>query len=92
MRAFTELGVRRVRLTGGEPLTRRHLPELAARLNALPQLEELSLSTNAVRLKKYAGTLRQAGVRRVNVSLDSLQHEFREQPQKIIRFMSLTGG
>ena len=83
MRAFTELGVRRVRLTGGEPLTRRHLPELAARLNALPQLEDLSLSTNAVRLKKYAAALRQAGVRRVNVSLDSLQPE---------RFAAITGG
>lgn len=83
IRAFTELGVRRVRLTGGEPLTRRHLPELAARLNALPRLEDLSLSTNAVRLKKYAGALRQAGVRRVNVSLDSLQPE---------RFEAITGG
>ena len=83
IRAFTELGVRRVRLTGGEPLTRHKLPELAARLNALPQLEDLSLSTNAVRLKKYAAALRQAGVRRVNVSLDSLRPE---------RFAAITGG
>ncbi|MHB8727738.1 MAG: GTP 3',8-cyclase MoaA [Sulfuricaulis sp.] len=83
IRAFTELGVRRVRLTGGEPLTRRHLPELAARLGALPQLEDLSLSTNAVRLKKFAPALRQAGVRRVNVSLDSLRPE---------RFAAITGG
>ena len=83
IRAFTELGVRRARLTGGEPLTRHKLPELAARLNALPQLEDLSLSTNAVRLKKYAAALRQAGVRRVNVSLDSLRPE---------RFAAITGG
>ncbi|MDO8706306.1 MAG: GTP 3',8-cyclase MoaA [Sulfuricaulis sp.] len=83
IRAFTELGVRRVRLTGGEPLTRQQLPELAARLHALPQLEDLSLSTNGMRLKKYAHALRQAGVQRVNISLDSLQAE---------RFASITGG
>jgi cyclic pyranopterin phosphate synthase len=83
IRAFTELGVRRVRLTGGEPLTRHNLPDLAARLNALPLLDDLSLSTNAVRLKKYAGALRQAGVRRVNVSLDSLRPK---------RFAAITGG
>ena len=83
IRAFTELGVRRVRLTGGEPLTRHHLPELAARLQALPHLEDLSLSTNGMRLKKYARALRQAGVQRVNISLDSLQAE---------RFAKITGG
>ena len=83
IRAFTELGVRRVRLTGGEPLTRHQLPELAARLHALPQLEDLSLSTNGMRLKKYARALRQAGVQRVNISLDSLQAE---------RFATITGG
>jgi len=73
LRAFTELGVYRVRLTGGEPLTRHNLPELAARLNALERLEDLSLSTNGVQLRKHAGALRQAGVQRINVSLDSLQ-------------------
>lgn len=83
IRAFTELGVRRVRITGGEPLTRHRLPELAARLHALPRLEDLSLSTNGVRLKKHARALRQAGVQRVNVSLDSLQPG---------RFAAITGG
>ncbi len=83
IRAFTELGVRRVRLTGGEPLTRRHLPELAMRLHALPHLEDLSLSTNGVQLKKYAPALRRAGVQRVNISLDSLQPG---------RFADITGG
>ncbi|HEX2795806.1 MAG TPA: radical SAM protein, partial [Immundisolibacter sp.] len=52
--AFVRLGVQRIRLTGGEPLVRRDLPELAARLSALPGLTDLSLSTNAVRLDKYA--------------------------------------
>jgi cyclic pyranopterin phosphate synthase len=83
IRAFTELGVRRVRLTGGEPLTRHHLPDLAARLNALPHLEDLSLSTNAVQLKKHAQALFQSGVQRINVSLDSLKPE---------RFTAITRG
>lgn len=83
IRAFTELGVYRVRLTGGEPLTRHNLPELAARLNALPHLEDLSLSTNGVQLKKQAPALKQAGVKRINVSLDSLQ---------LARFAAITGG
>ena len=83
MRAFTEMGVRRIRLTGGEPLSRGRLPELAARLARLPGLDDLSLSTNATRLKKLARPLKQAGVTRLNVSLDSLQPE---------RFTSITGG
>jgi len=83
VRAFTELGVARIRLTGGEPLTRRDLPLLAARLARLPGLEDLSLSTNAVQLKKYAAALYQAGVRRLNVSLDSLRAD---------RFAAITGG
>jgi cyclic pyranopterin phosphate synthase len=73
--AFTRLGVSRVRLTGGEPLTRRDLPALAARLSALPGLKDLSLSTNATRLSKLAGDLKHAGVSRINVSLDSLDTE-----------------
>jgi cyclic pyranopterin phosphate synthase len=79
MHAFTELGVARVRLTGGEPLLRKNVAGLAQRLTALPGLEDLSLSTNAVLLDKLAGPLKQAGVRRINVSLDSLDPErFRE--------------
>ncbi len=83
LRAFAALGVRRVRLTGGEPLTRHGLPELAARLSRLPGVEDLSLSTNAVQLKKFAGVLYRAGVRRLNVSLDSLRPD---------RFAAITGG
>ena len=83
IRAFTELGVRRVRLTGGEPLSRGKLPLLAERLNRLPGLDDLSLSTNATRLKKLAEPLRRAGIARINVSLDSLVAE---------RFAEITGG
>ena len=71
--AFSELGVRRVRLTGGEPLVRKELPKLAARLAALPGVDDLSLSTNASLLTEYAGELREAGVSRINVSLDTLR-------------------
>ncbi|MDP1680304.1 MAG: GTP 3',8-cyclase MoaA [Burkholderiales bacterium] len=71
--AFARLGVSRVRLTGGEPLLRRNLPELAGRLKQLPGLDDLSLSTNATQLDKHADALFQAGVSRINVSLDSLQ-------------------
>ena len=70
--AFTRLGVSRIRLTGGEPLVRRDLPELAGRLAALPGLDDLSLSTNATQLARQAEALRAAGIRRINVSLDSL--------------------
>jgi cyclic pyranopterin phosphate synthase len=66
-------GLKRVRLTGGEPLVRRDLPNLAARLAAIPGIDDLSLSTNATRLHALAAPLKEAGVRRVNVSLDSLR-------------------
>ena len=72
---FARLGTRRVRLTGGEPLLRRNLPELAGRLSALPGLQDLSLTTNATQLAHQAHALRAAGVNRLNVSLDSLQRE-----------------
>lgn len=73
--AFVRLGISHVRLTGGEPLLRAGLPTLAGRLKRLPGLRELSLSTNATQLDKHAQALVQAGVSRINVSLDSLQAE-----------------
>jgi cyclic pyranopterin phosphate synthase len=81
--AFARLGVSKVRLTGGEPLVRRGLSGLAARLARLPGITDLSLSTNAVLLARNAGALRQAGVHRLNVSLDTLRPE---------RFAEITGG
>ena len=70
---FARLGVARVRMTGGEPLLRRNLPDLAARLSALPGMRDLSLSTNATQLTRHATALKQAGVSRINVSLNSLK-------------------
>ncbi len=83
IRAFAELGIGRIRLTGGEPLVRKNLSELAQRLSALPGVEDLSLSTNAVLLQRHARALREAGVSRINVSLDSLRAD---------RFKRITGG
>lgn len=73
--AFTRLGVRKIRLTGGEPLVRRNVMQLVRHIGALPGLRELVLTTNGSRLAELAGELRDAGVRRVNVSLDSLDGE-----------------
>lgn len=69
---FAELGVRKVRVTGGEPLIRRNLAGLVADLAALPGIDDLSLTTNGDQLARFAGTLAAAGLDRVNISLDSL--------------------
>ena len=73
--AFARMGLKRIRLTGGEPLMRKNLPDLVRRLAALPGIDDLSLSTNGTQLAKYAARLRAAGVTRLNVSLDSLERE-----------------
>jgi cyclic pyranopterin phosphate synthase len=76
---FAELGVDRVRLTGGEPLVRRDLPELVRILADSPRLRDLALTTNGVLLAESARVLREAGLHRVTVSLDTLRPErFRE--------------
>ncbi|WP_456417809.1 GTP 3',8-cyclase MoaA [Thiolapillus sp.] len=72
IRLFTELGVDKVRLTGGEPLVRRGLLDFIQQLNDLPGLHDLSLSSNAHLLGEQAQELKDAGVSRVNISLDSL--------------------
>jgi cyclic pyranopterin phosphate synthase len=78
LRAFARLGTRRIRLTGGEPLLRRNVTDLAARIAALPGVDDLSLSTNATTLRRHAQALRQAGVARINVSLDTLDRKCME--------------
>ncbi len=71
--AFSDLGVRKIRLTGGEPLIRNNMLSLVRRLGRLPTLRHLALTTNGSRLGEMAAALRDAGVRSVNVSLDSLR-------------------
>ncbi len=74
-RAFTELGVTKIRLTGGEPLVRRNVLWLAAEIGRLPGLKELVLTTNGSQLEHMAAGLRAANVKRINISLDSLDAE-----------------
>lgn len=81
--AFGALGVSKIRVTGGEPLTRKGLPELIEGLANISSVGDLSMSTNAVRLKKMARPLAKSGLHRVNVSLDSLKAD---------RFAKITGG
>ncbi|WP_116367642.1 GTP 3',8-cyclase MoaA [Parahaliea mediterranea] len=78
-RVFTELGVGKIRLTGGEPLVRRGIVDLVQRLGQLSGLRELALTTNGSQLAKLAPALREAGVTSVNISLDTLNPtRFRE--------------
>ena len=65
-------GIRKVRITGGEPLVRADLPRLVEMISDIEEIEDISLTTNGILLEKYAGALAQAGLSRVNVSLDTL--------------------
>ena len=70
--AFVNLGVKKIRLTGGEPLVRHNILSLIQQIGHLDGLDELTLTSNGSQLKKYAVELRQAGIKRINISLDSL--------------------
>jgi cyclic pyranopterin phosphate synthase len=82
-RAFVSLGVRKLRLTGGEPLLRRDLPRLIEQLACIPGVEDIAMTTNGVLLPKFAQALRDAGLHRLTVSLDTLDPE---------TFRTLSGG
>ncbi len=75
VRQMADLGLERVRLTGGEPLIRQDLPRLVELLAAIPAIQDISLSTNAILLPRFAEDLRKAGVNRINVSLDTLDRD-----------------
>jgi cyclic pyranopterin phosphate synthase len=83
VRSAVGLGINRVRLTGGEPLVRLGISRLVAKLHAIPGITDLAMTTNGLLLGGQAAILKSAGLRRVNVSLDSLQPA---------RFASITGG
>ncbi|MEW8027649.1 MAG: GTP 3',8-cyclase MoaA [Candidatus Thiodiazotropha sp.] len=74
-RSFVQMGVRKIRITGGEPLTRRGVMQLFESLGQLDGLEDLTLTTNGTLLQRNAKMLKRAGVTRINISLDSLQQE-----------------
>lgn len=73
--AFIGLGVKRIRITGGEPLVRKNLLSLLTRLGERPELEDLAITSNGSQLAELAPQLRAAGVKRLNISLDSLRRE-----------------
>ncbi len=83
VRNFSDMGVAHVRVTGGEPLVRKNVDDLVRRLAHLPGVEDLSMSTNAVRLAQMAEKLKDAGLHRLNVSLDSIRAD---------RYREITGG
>ncbi|GIX06511.1 MAG: GTP 3',8-cyclase [Candidatus Poribacteria bacterium] len=75
VRIVQPLGIRKLRLTGGEPLVRREIEKLVAQLSAIPGIEDLAMTTNGIFLKELAQPLKKAGLTRLNVSLDSLDRE-----------------
>jgi cyclic pyranopterin phosphate synthase len=83
VRGFARLGVRKLRITGGEPLLRKGLPDLVARLAAIEGIEDLALTTNGSLLMRHARALRKAGLHRLTVSLDALEADL---------FSRLSGG
>lgn len=83
VRIFVESGIRKVRITGGEPLIKKNVVDLVKMLRSIKDLEEISMTTNGVYLKNIAGDLKEAGLERVNVSLDTLNRK---------KYNMLTGG
>ncbi|MBJ8053403.1 GTP 3',8-cyclase MoaA [Bacillus cereus] len=78
-RLFISMGVEKIRLTGGEPLLRKDLPKLIARLAKLEGLKDIGLTTNGIHLAKQAKALKEAGLKRVNISLDAIEdHVFQK--------------
>lgn len=75
VRVVARLGVRKIRLTGGEPLVRRNLPTLIEKLLAVPEIRDLALTTNGILLPEQAAELHAAGLRRINIHLDTLDPE-----------------
>jgi cyclic pyranopterin phosphate synthase len=83
VKVFVRLGVHKLRLTGGEPLLRPRLPELVEKLAAIEGIDDLAITTNGILLPRLASRLKQAGLGRITVSLDSLDEDV---------FQSMSGG
>ncbi|MBF0459255.1 MAG: GTP 3',8-cyclase MoaA [Nitrospirae bacterium] len=83
IKAASELGIKKIRITGGEPLMRKELPWLIARIRQIPGIEDLSITTNGVYLEKDARSLADSGLDRVNISLDTMRPD---------RYKNITGG
>jgi len=92
MKCFAELGIQKVRLTGGEPLIRKDISELIFRIREIPEIQELALSTNGVFLKDQARRLKDAGLNRVNISLDTLNRKRFQDIAKMDRLQDVLEG
>src|SRR3990170_4083299 len=75
VRVFATEGISKVRLTGGEPLVRKGMVEFISRLSRIGEIQDLSLTTNGILLKEFAADIKRAGLKRINISLDSLKKE-----------------
>ncbi|WP_373483644.1 GTP 3',8-cyclase MoaA [Acetobacterium sp.] len=82
-RSMVNAGIRKIRITGGEPLLRRDICEIISRIAKIDGIEDICMTTNGIHLLKMAGDLKAAGLRRINISLDSLKPE---------KFKFITGG
>jgi cyclic pyranopterin phosphate synthase len=91
-KTFVDLGVRKIRITGGEPLTRNNMMLVFRQLGALKGLDDFTLTTNGTQLSKYAALLRDAGVTRINISLDSLQTERFKQITRVGELKKVLAG
>lgn len=91
-RYFAEMGIRKVRITGGEPLVRKEIDVLIKQIGEIPGIQEIALSTNGVLLKENAQKLKTAGLHRVNISLDTLRPERFKQIAKMDRLTQVLEG
>lgn len=91
-RAFVELGVTKIRLTGGEPLVRKNVLQLVQKLGQLQGLNELVITTNGSQLVKMAQPLKEAGVKRINISLDTLKPERFQKISRVAKFDAVLSG
>jgi len=91
-KVFTELGVKKIRLTGGEPMVRRDAMCLIERIGQLPGLEELLLTTNGAQLQKFAAPLKAAGVNRINISIDSLDTDRFKRISRVGKLENVLAG
>ncbi len=91
-RLFVSQGVRKIRITGGEPLLRRGVVELCQQIADLPGLDELVMTSNGTRLAQFAEPLRQAGVKRLNISLDTLSAERFKQLTRVGELADVLAG
>lgn len=92
VKIFADLGIRKVRITGGEPLVRREIDKLIAMIRKIPEIRELALSTNGVFLKGMAEKLKDAGVDRMNISLDTLNRERFQEIARMDRLAEVLEG